>query len=58
MHGNDERIGVEALRTGGEFMYRLFDRFRAADRSRRDLAVGRANNCKITAGQGRWPMPG
>ncbi|MBC6461286.1 M20/M25/M40 family metallo-hydrolase [Actinomadura sp. HBU206391] len=28
MHGNDERIGVEALRTGTEFMYRLFDRFR------------------------------
>ncbi|HEX2316994.1 MAG TPA: M20/M25/M40 family metallo-hydrolase, partial [Thermomonospora sp.] len=28
MHGNDERIGVEALRQGTEFMYRLFDRFR------------------------------
>ncbi|WP_211328721.1 M20/M25/M40 family metallo-hydrolase [Thermomonospora umbrina] len=28
MHGNDERIGVEALKQGTEFMYRLFDRFR------------------------------
>ncbi|MCW2904301.1 MAG: Acetylornithine deacetylase/Succinyl-diaminopimelate desuccinylase, partial [Streptosporangiaceae bacterium] len=28
MHGNDERIGVEALRKGTEFMYTLFDRFR------------------------------
>ncbi|HEV7936148.1 MAG TPA: M20/M25/M40 family metallo-hydrolase [Actinomadura sp.] len=28
MHGNDERIGVEALRSGTEFMYRLFNGFR------------------------------
>jgi acetylornithine deacetylase/succinyl-diaminopimelate desuccinylase-like protein len=28
MHGNDERITVDALRQGTEFMYRLFDRFR------------------------------
>lgn len=28
MHGNDERIAVEALRQGTEFMYRLFGRFR------------------------------
>ncbi|SFN15364.1 MULTISPECIES: M20/M25/M40 family metallo-hydrolase [Actinomadura] len=28
MHGNDERITVEALKQGTEFMYRLFDRFR------------------------------
>jgi acetylornithine deacetylase/succinyl-diaminopimelate desuccinylase-like protein len=29
MHGNDERIAVEALKQGTEFMYRLFARFRA-----------------------------
>lgn len=28
MHGNDERITVDALKQGTEFMYRLFDRFR------------------------------
>ncbi|MEW2352833.1 M20/M25/M40 family metallo-hydrolase [Spirillospora sp. NPDC029432] len=28
MHGNDERITVEALKQGTDFMYRLFDRFR------------------------------
>jgi acetylornithine deacetylase/succinyl-diaminopimelate desuccinylase-like protein len=28
MHGNDERIYVDALRQGTEFMYRVFDRFR------------------------------
>ncbi|WP_226343811.1 M20/M25/M40 family metallo-hydrolase [Agilicoccus flavus] len=28
MHGNDERIRVQALRTGTDFMYRVFDRFR------------------------------
>ncbi|RJK97194.1 M20/M25/M40 family metallo-hydrolase [Vallicoccus soli] len=28
MHGNDERIGVQALRQGTEFMYGVFDRFR------------------------------
>jgi acetylornithine deacetylase/succinyl-diaminopimelate desuccinylase-like protein len=28
MHGTDERIGVEALAKGTEFMYRLFGRFR------------------------------
>ena len=28
MHGNDERIYVDALRQGTEFMYRMFDRFR------------------------------
>ena len=29
MHGNDERIYVDALKQGSEFMYRLFSRFRA-----------------------------
>lgn len=29
MHGNDERIWVDALATGTEFMYRVFDRFRS-----------------------------
>ncbi|WP_207945132.1 M20/M25/M40 family metallo-hydrolase [Actinomadura rubrisoli] len=29
MHGTDERISVAALQQGTEFMYRLFDRFRA-----------------------------
>jgi acetylornithine deacetylase/succinyl-diaminopimelate desuccinylase-like protein len=29
MHGNDERIYVDALRKGTDFMYRVFDRFRA-----------------------------
>ncbi|HYO18493.1 MAG TPA: M20/M25/M40 family metallo-hydrolase [Dermatophilaceae bacterium] len=29
MHGNDERIRVDALRQGTEFMYRVFSRFRA-----------------------------
>jgi hypothetical protein len=28
MQGTDERIGVETLLTGTDFMYRLFDRFR------------------------------
>jgi hypothetical protein len=28
MHGDDERVGVEALRAGTELMYRLFARFR------------------------------
>jgi acetylornithine deacetylase/succinyl-diaminopimelate desuccinylase-like protein len=28
MHGNDERITVDALKQGTEFMYRLFDGFR------------------------------
>ncbi|WP_433468286.1 M20/M25/M40 family metallo-hydrolase [Spirillospora sp. CA-128828] len=28
MHGNDERITVDALKQGTDFMYRLFDRFR------------------------------
>jgi acetylornithine deacetylase/succinyl-diaminopimelate desuccinylase-like protein len=28
MHGNDERVGVEALKAGTELMYRLFARFR------------------------------
>jgi acetylornithine deacetylase/succinyl-diaminopimelate desuccinylase-like protein len=28
MHGNNERIYVDALRQGTEFMYRMFDRFR------------------------------
>lgn len=28
MHGNDERIGVDALRRGTEFMYGVFDHFR------------------------------
>jgi acetylornithine deacetylase/succinyl-diaminopimelate desuccinylase-like protein len=28
MHGNNERIYVDALRQGTEFMYRVFDRFR------------------------------
>jgi acetylornithine deacetylase/succinyl-diaminopimelate desuccinylase-like protein len=28
MHGNDERVGVEALKAGTELMYRLFSRFR------------------------------
>ncbi len=28
MHGNNERIYVDALRRGTEFMYRMFDRFR------------------------------
>jgi acetylornithine deacetylase/succinyl-diaminopimelate desuccinylase-like protein len=28
MHGNDERITVDALNQGTEFMYRLFERFR------------------------------
>lgn len=28
MHGNDERVGVEALRRGTELMYRLFARIR------------------------------
>ncbi|HWC22299.1 MAG TPA: M20/M25/M40 family metallo-hydrolase [Flexivirga sp.] len=29
MHGNDERIYVDALKTGTDFMYRVFDQFRA-----------------------------
>lgn len=29
MHGNDERIFVEALATGTDFMYEVFDRFRS-----------------------------
>ncbi|WP_168582760.1 M20/M25/M40 family metallo-hydrolase [Gephyromycinifex aptenodytis] len=29
MHGNDERIWVDALATGTDFMYRTFDRFRS-----------------------------
>jgi acetylornithine deacetylase/succinyl-diaminopimelate desuccinylase-like protein len=29
MHGNDERIFVDALATGTDFMYRVFSRFRA-----------------------------
>ena len=29
MHGNNERIYVDALRRGTDFMYRMFDRFRA-----------------------------
>ena len=29
MHGNNERIYVDALRKGTDFMYRMFDRFRA-----------------------------
>lgn len=29
MHGNDERIWVDALATGTDFMYRVFDRFRS-----------------------------
>jgi acetylornithine deacetylase/succinyl-diaminopimelate desuccinylase-like protein len=28
MHGNNERIYVDALEQGTEFMYRMFDRFR------------------------------
>ncbi|MGH8975928.1 MAG: M20/M25/M40 family metallo-hydrolase, partial [Acidimicrobiia bacterium] len=28
MHGDDERVGIEALRTATELMYRLFARFR------------------------------
>ncbi len=28
MHGNDERVGVDALRASTELMYRLFARFR------------------------------
>jgi acetylornithine deacetylase/succinyl-diaminopimelate desuccinylase-like protein len=28
MHGDDERVGVEALKAGTELMYRLFSRFR------------------------------
>jgi acetylornithine deacetylase/succinyl-diaminopimelate desuccinylase-like protein len=28
MHGNNERIYVDALERGTEFMYRMFDRFR------------------------------
>jgi acetylornithine deacetylase/succinyl-diaminopimelate desuccinylase-like protein len=30
MHGNDERIRVDALRRGTELMYRVFNRFRAS----------------------------
>lgn len=30
MHGNDERVGVEALRQGTELLYRLLARFRLA----------------------------
>lgn len=29
MHGNDERIYVDALKTGTDFMYRVFNQFRA-----------------------------
>ena len=28
MHGNDERVGVDALRRSAELMYAVFDRFR------------------------------
>lgn len=28
MHGNDERIWVDALAQGTEFMYQVFDRLR------------------------------
>ena len=30
MHGNDERIRVDALARGTQLMYRVFDRFRTA----------------------------
>ncbi len=29
MHGNDERIYVDALRQGSQFMYRMFEQFKA-----------------------------
>ena len=29
MHGNDERIYVDALAKGTDFMYRVFSRFRS-----------------------------